>query len=424
MSTRKETSPNFMPMGSSIDPDFNLPSCTVEDVDRALFNLFDKDLNLIFEQKKTTKKVPIIFATGERFAVLRRKHPLRDKAGAIILPLISIQRTGIEQSPTKGNATNQTSPITIKKKLSPGDSTYQQILNKERLQNSDERATPNHELTTSETKGGQGRGASPGTVATRRKAPNKKQKFSEGKLISDSLSNNIYEIYTLQPPKYFVAQYEITVWAQYTQQMNNLLTAIMTSYHSYGQRTFRIETEKGYYFVAYFGASIGTDNNFDDFTDSERIVRNTFTVEVPGYIVNPEYPGSMPTHRRYISAPSISFDMTQVNAIPNKIMVEGIPSGNPNDYILQDISSIEDPSISSLVGGKGVVPGKYFKNTSVGGSQAGNVPLTVKRIEIDPVTGQTIKKQLTVRTRNQRKGETVYKELLTYDLGDLVIEPE
>ena len=198
----------------------------------------------------------------------------------------------------------------------------------------------------------------------------------------------------------------------------------MTSYHSYGQRTFRIETEKGYYFVAYFGASIGTDNNFDDFTDSERIVRNTFTVEVPGYIVNPEYPGSMPTHRRYISAPSISFDMTQVNAIPNKIMVEGIPSGNPNDYILQDISSIEDPSISSLVGGKGVVPGKYFKNTSVGGSQAGNVPLTVKRIEIDPVTGQTIKKQLTVRTRNQRKGETVYKELLTYDLGDLVIEPE
>ena len=395
MSTRKETSPNFMPMGSSIDPDFNLPSCTVEDVDRALFNLFDKDLNLIFEQKKTTKKVPIIFATGERFAVLRRKQPLRDKAGAIILPLISIQRTGIEQSPTKGNATNQTSPITIKKKLSPGDSTYQQILNKERLQNSDERATPNHELTTSETKGGQGRGASPGTVATRRKAPNKKQKFSEGKLISDSLSNNIYEIYTLQPPKYFVAQYEITVWAQYTQQMNNLLTAIMTSYHSYGQRTFRIETEKGYYFVAYFGASIGTDNNFDDFTDSERIVRNTFTVEVPGYIVNPEYPGSMPTHRRYISAPSISFDMTQVNAIPNKIMVEGIPSGNPNDYILQDISSIEDPSISSLVGGKGVVPGKYFKNTSVGGSQAGNVPLTVKRIEIDPVTGQTIKKQLT-----------------------------
>ena len=63
MSTRKQTSPNFMPMGAAIDPDFNLPSCTIEDVDRALFNLFDKDLNLVFEQKKTTKKVPVIFAS-------------------------------------------------------------------------------------------------------------------------------------------------------------------------------------------------------------------------------------------------------------------------------------------------------------------------------------------------------------------------
>ena len=273
MSTRKETSPNFMPLGSSIDPEFNLPSCTVEDVDRALFNLFDKDLNLLFQQKKTTKKVPVIFATGERFAVLRRKQPLRDKAGAIILPLISIERTGIEQSPSKGSATNQTSPITIKKKLSPGDSTYQQILNKERLQNSDERANSSHELATRETKGGQGRGASPGTIATRRKAPNKKKNFSNGRLISDGLANNIYEIYTMDPPKYYVATYEVTVWAQYTQQMNNLLTAIMSSYHSYSQRTFRIETDKGYYFVAFFGASIGSDNNLTNIDLTKLIIK-------------------------------------------------------------------------------------------------------------------------------------------------------
>jgi len=424
MSTRKQTSPNFLPMGASIDSELNLPSCTIEDVDRALFNLFDKDLDLIYKEKKTTRKVPIIFATGERFAVLRRKQPLRDKAGAIILPLISIQRTGIDQTPSKGAATNQSAPITIKKKLSPRDSAYQQILNKERLQNSDDRATPNHQLTTKETKGGLGRGAEPGTIATRRKRPNEKSNFKNGRLISDSIANNIYEIYTMEPPKYYVATYEITVWAQYTQQMNDLLTAIMSSYHSFGQRVYRIETEKGYFFSAYFASSISTNNNFDDFTDSERIVRNTFTVEVPGYIVNPDYPGSTPTHRRYISAPSISFDMTQVNSVPDKILVEGIPSGNPNDYILQDVKTKDDPGVARVAGGKAAVPGNYYKNTSVGGSQAGNTPLTVKRVEIDPVTGQTIKKQLTMTTRIQRKGETVYKELLTHDLGDLVIEPE
>ena len=84
----------------------------------------------------------------------------------------------------------------------------------------------------------------------------------------------------------------------------------------------------------------------------------------------------------------------------------------------------DDPGVAGITGGKAAVPGNYYKNTSVGGSQAGNTPLTVKRVEIDPVTGQTIKKQLTMTTRIQRKGETVYKELLTHDLGDLVIEPE
>lgn len=414
-----------MPLGSSIDPDFNLPSCTVEDVDRALFNLFEKDLPLVYKDKKTTKKVPVIFATGERFAVLRRKQPLRDKAGAIILPLISIMRSGVEQTPTKGSATNQNVPITIKKKLSNRDSAYQRILNKENLRNADDRASSTHELSESETKGGQGRSASPGTVATRRKSPKTKNDFQNGRLISDGIGNNIYEIYTMEPPKYFVATYEVTLWAQYTSQMNDLITAIMSSYHSYGSRAFRIESDKGYYFVAYFGSTVTGDNNFDDFTDSERLVRYSFSVEVPGYIVNPDYPGSTPTHRRYISAPSITFDMTQINAIPDKIFVEGVKSGDPNDYILQDINAKDDPAISSLAGGnKGSVKGNYYKNTNVGGEQAGNSPLVVKRKFIDPVTGQMVKKELKINTRVQRKGETVYKELITYDLGDLVIESE
>ena len=75
--------------GNNIPDDLTVPSCTIEDVDRALFNLFNDDLPLIYQQKNETKKIPVIFATGERFAVLRRKRPLRDNQGALILPLIS-----------------------------------------------------------------------------------------------------------------------------------------------------------------------------------------------------------------------------------------------------------------------------------------------------------------------------------------------
>ena len=54
----------------------------------------------------------------------------------------------------------------------------------------------------------------------------------------------------------------------------------MGSYHGQGSRTFRIESDKGYYFTAFFGDSLGSELNFDDFSDDERIIKYTITVEV------------------------------------------------------------------------------------------------------------------------------------------------
>lgn len=426
MSIKQTTGANANPLGSSVDPDFHIPSCTIEDIDRALFNLFDRDLQLFYKQKKGLKKVPIIFATGERFAILRRKKPLRDQNGAIILPLISIARTGVEKDVSMGMGTNQAGDIVIKKKLSPTDPIYQRLLNKEKLRNQDDRASEGHYL--SNTIDGnltQGLGASPGTVATRRKKYPISYDYSQGKLINPNLGNNIYEIYTLPAPRYIMATYEITIWAQYTQQMNHFITSILTSGHTQKVQTFRIETDKGYYFVAYLSSGLTPGNNFSDFSDDERIVRYSFTMNVPGYIVNPDYPGSSPAHRKYISAPQVSFDMTQVNALPEGIMTGGPRSGNPDDYILQDLSTLDSPAVSSGIGEKGIVPGsEYYQNTSLGGAESGRDKLTVSRTYVDPITGETARQQLKIKTRNQRKGETIYREQITFDLGDLVIEPK
>jgi hypothetical protein len=425
MSIRQKTGANANPFGSSIDPDFNVPSCTIEDVDRALFNLFDKQLELYYELKGNTKRVPVIFATGERFAILRRKKPLRDKAGALILPLISIMRSGVEQDVTRGMGTNQNAEITIKKKLSPKDPTYQRLVNKELLRNQDNRADPSHYIPNNVVGAKDGMGTEPGTVAKRRAESVKTQAVKKGELLKEKLGNNIFEIYTIPAPKYFSASYEVTIWTQYTQQMNNFLMSIASSYHNNSAKSFRIESDKGYYFVAYFGDSLSPANNFDDFTDDERIIKYTLTVEVPGYIVNPTYPGSQPTHRKYISAPQITFDMTQVSGIPSQIEVAGIRSGDPGDYILQDLNTISDPAVSHLVAKDGVAANsKFYKTTMVGGESSGNDPLRVKRVYTDPDTGELVKQELKIKTRNQRKGETVYREQITYDLGTLVIEPK
>ena len=68
-------SPNSMAR-TNIPDDFVLPSCGIEDVDRAVFKLFDEELPLFFEAKGKTERIPVIFATGERAFVLRRNKPL------------------------------------------------------------------------------------------------------------------------------------------------------------------------------------------------------------------------------------------------------------------------------------------------------------------------------------------------------------
>ncbi len=95
------TSPNAI-FGSDIPDDFELPSCGIEDIDRAMFKLFDKELPLFHVQKGKNEKIPVIFATGERAFILKRKKPLTDKSGVLILPLVSILRSGLEQAPTAG----------------------------------------------------------------------------------------------------------------------------------------------------------------------------------------------------------------------------------------------------------------------------------------------------------------------------------
>ena len=117
--------------------------------------------------------------------------------------------------------------------------------------------------------------------------------------------------------------------------------------------------------------------------------------------------------------------MTQVSAMPSSIDVEGIASGNPKDYILQDLKTLDDPRLAGVIGGQAVTANPpYYKTTSVGGEEAGRDPLVVERKYRDEVTGKTVTQKLKIKSRNQRKGETVYREQITFDLGEIVLTPK
>ena len=393
--------------GKSIPDDFKIPSCTIEDVDRSIFELFENQLPFNYTHKGGQKRAPVIFATGERFAVLRRKEPLRDEQGALILPLVSIMRTGITQSPTMGAGTNQNTPLTIKKRLSKKDPAYQNLINKLNLDNSDNIASPESRTTMTT-------GSIPGRVATRRPGYTETMDTQEGKLLKTDLGKNIFEVITIPAPKYYTATYEITFWSQYTTQMNNMLMSLMSLYQSYAQRTFRLETSKGYWFVGYVDESLTPGNNFDDFTDSERLVRYSFSMTVPAYIIGEAYDGAQNPIRKYISAPDISFDadIYGMDAYTSEPPA-GISSGDADSYILENIRTVDEP-----------LPGQAIShpnaNNSLGKNPVANIGGAVTNsnakileYESDPFTGKLIKKRVFVKSRIRRSGETVLREDIT-----------
>ena len=432
MTTRYSNKPGWQEKvnsGYSGDPsEFVMPSCTIEDVDRGVFNLFDKELPFFYKRKDQQKKVPVIFATGERFALLARNKPLRDKSDALILPLISIVRSGIEQENAKGATQFQGGPIIVKTSISKDDPIYQRYQNSLGFKNSDDSAIS----TGDNLANGNASGTDPGRIATRRPAPAITVSARGGTILEPSLGKNLFEFIEIPPIKQYTASYEITFWAQYTQEMNLMLTTIMNGYIENRKRTLVIETNSGYKFTAYVDAALSPQNNFDDFTDSERLVKYSFTLSVGAYLVASKIPGAPIPFRKTISAPEISFDVSSNSrGVPTNSPVAGVPSGDPSAYVLQDLLSEEDgyPPQAIAANPSEIIKGWPGKpSAAIGGyhKSQGSLGRTIIITDIDPFTGKRAKKYVILAASHPNKGETVFRfglngpEGIELDLGKLL----
>jgi len=384
--------------GEQVDG-LDIPSCTIEDVDRAVFNLFEKELDFSVESNKKIVKVPVIFATGERFALLARKKPLRDSSNALILPLISIMRTGITQSPGVG----ENIPLVVKKKLAPDDPRIQSYINKQGINNDDQLAT-SPSLDTGRNDSEEGK-----------KLLKKGVKSGEARnpLIARDFSSNVYEIYEIPPVKHYTANYQITMWCQYTQQMNQMMTIFMGGYTNNNRPSFRLDTNKGYYFSGMVQDELSPEVNFDDFTDDERLVKFSINMTVPAYLVAPRSIGQPSPIRKFVSAPSISFTIHEGMDMKNPDSdFSPVPSSNTGDYVLSDLdhelSSTPKQTIGNLnnqqIESKLDSLGSTTLNNNIG--SLGDL----KKIETkDPLTGKTVVTEVRVTDQNKKAGETVIR---------------
>lgn len=375
--------------GTNVPEDFSIPSVGIEDIDRAIFDLFNTHLAFETKVNNQTNRVPVIFASGERFALTRRDNPLRDKNNVLILPLISIKRGAIghkTQADVFGTAISirKTGDYYIKKRLDKSDRDYQKVVNNLRLKNQKDVATRSHIAVTSTSPGTE---AVVGEVASRRQGGplsfRDPQKF---KLLDNDLTNNIYEYITVPYPKFVGVSYNVVFWTQYMQEMNQLIETFMMKFDGQAPE-FILETNKGYKFTAFVQNTFTNNDNFDDFTSDERIIKMSFDIKVPGYIIAPVHPGLPSPYRRFISAPQINFEVWEQNAPLASEPIANSASEIINKFTLTDVTTLN--SDGNEVTRRGEETLRVIENIK------------------NPFDGQTRAKYLKVTSRVPKAGETI-----------------
>jgi hypothetical protein len=220
-------------------------------VDRAVRDWFDKTVDAAVETNaQDRQKVHVFFSSGERFAI--RKKGIRDQNGVLILPLISVRRTGMDADPTMQALGTQTGNLTIAKRIDPKTN---------QLRNNIQRVT------------------------------------SAGIPITQPGPGAVYEVTTIPFPDRNIFNYELVIQASYTKQMNQIMQKLFRELdirktfvapidndnrHSLnGEELEDRKPFKGGYFVGFFDGSMSDASNFEEFTDQERIVRYNTTFRVP-----------------------------------------------------------------------------------------------------------------------------------------------
>jgi hypothetical protein len=364
--------------------DFELPPVGIESIDRAVFDLFDKAISFEVDINGDLSKVPVVFASGERFALTRRNNPIRDKNNALILPIISIVRGDVDFSATQGTRgtaisfRDQPSYI-VKKRLAKSDRKVQNILNKKGLKNQDNVAI---EVAA-------GEDISPNKFASRRK-----NIFSKGGgliSLSSDLNKNIYEVIQVPYPTFITMEYNITFWCQYMSQMNAIHETYLAHFKGQAEEFLLINPD-GYEYVAASSTSFTSENNFTNYTEEERIIKSSVKLTVPGYILNTKQPGLPNQLRSTFSAPFIEFGYYEINdQVIKSNRQKQLNDRDPNKYILSDVTLADD--IKDI-------------------PERGDSSEKIKNIIVNPFTGDQKLQYSKILTRNDRAGETVASSLI------------
>ena len=220
-------------------------SVTLMDLDSAIMFYFDSVIKPSVEDSGENIKVPIMYASPERWKSIQRDGFLRDKKRQIVTPVIVYRRTSVERDDTvpqdKLDANNPHLFYTFEKK-------YSQVNRYDNFQ------------------------TQIGTL------PQK-------------------EYYNVMLPDYVNLSYDFIIWTSFIEQMNRIVERI-----NYSDGAYWGDPEK-----MRFRSTIDSFEDATEIGETERLIRTNFNVTINGYLLSEKGLDNKPTMNKFITPKKVSF---------------------------------------------------------------------------------------------------------------------
>jgi hypothetical protein len=215
---------------------YQLNELTLKSLDKSIVKWFEEDHPITVNDKK----VPVIYATSERWARAQKQKGFRDEKGSLILPLVSIRRG---------------EPVAQKERYAPQSDetniTYLVRISTDPISNARQAAIVD------------------------------RANFHQDAEYLKQSDDVVYEILQVAFPSFTNLSYDVTIWTSYMTHSNIEQENVFIQFGG-GRQVFSVDN---YFFFGRLN-SVNDQSNLDDFSDREKIIKHVYRLELFAYLIS------------------------------------------------------------------------------------------------------------------------------------------